>query len=179
MPKLTLIRGLPGSGKSTVAQKLWQEVWLDNLDDATVRPPDRWEADDFFTHSFNHEYHFDGALIRDAHAWCYSNTLKSLRDGMDVIVSNTFTQVWEIKKYLLIQEYVPGVEIEIIEVKTQFESIHGVPEEKIRQMSARWESIPQDVVDSCSATVRVILPEVLDAYNEERLVSRYDKGAVE
>jgi hypothetical protein len=69
--------------------------------------------------------------------------------------------------------------IRIIEVKTSYGSVHAVPEEKIRQMSARWEDLPADIVEECGATVEVILPDVLDAYNEERLVSRFDKGAAE
>lgn len=170
MPDLILIRGLPGSGKSTVASKM--------VRDRTLIPIDWWEADQFFEDG-NGGYEFEPRLLRQAHDWCYTNTLKSLRDGVDTIVSNTFTQAWEMEKYLGIGEWVQNLNIRIIEVKTSFESVHGVPAEKLRQMAARWESLPEDIVEEVGATVEVILPDVLDAYNEERLVSRFDKGALE
>lgn len=156
MTTLTLIRGLPGSGKSTLAQKLWQDVWSASLTDPTVIPPDRYEADDFFVNSYTNEYRFDSSLLGDAHNWCYENTLKTLRDGVDVIVSNTFTKVWEIKRYLELGDKIPDLEIRVIEVKTQYENIHGVSEEKIWEMSARWQDIPKDIIEKRSISVEVI-----------------------
>jgi predicted kinase len=129
MPHLYIIRGLPGSGKSTKARELYG---YDNV---------HLEADLFF--HLDGEYVFDSALLGAAHDWCYSNTVFNLRIGYDVVVSNTFTKLWELEKYLAIPLLVEGVTISIIEMKTQYESIHNIPPEKFEQMKNRWEEIPE------------------------------------
>jgi tRNA uridine 5-carbamoylmethylation protein Kti12 len=129
MPHLYIIRGLPGSGKSTKAKEL--------LDWETYH----YEADMFFTH--NREYKFNSLLLGVAHEWCYSNAVKNLYDGYDVAVANTFTTVREMERYLKIPELLPDVEIEIVEMKTQYKSLHNVPEETIVKMKARWQEAPE------------------------------------
>lgn len=183
MPKLYIVRGLPGSGKSTYADKL---VHRDNDElvkkisetgDMSLRSQFKiikhWEADMFFETATH--YAFDARLLRVAHQWCYSNVVKHLRNGYDVVVSNTFTTLNEMAKYLEINDLVDDVDIEIIEMKTQFKSIHNVPDEKFEQMKNRWQEIPPEL----GLKVTVIHPvpgeEDLNAYNEERLVSIYDK----
>lgn len=129
---LYIIRGLPGSGKSTYA----------NIHLPTAV---HFEADQFFIND-NLEYKFDSKLISVAHEWCFSNVVKALHSGNDVVVSNTFTKLWELNKYLTIDEnYGLDVDIKIIEVKTVFENIHGVPANKLEQMRNRWEEIPADL----------------------------------
>ena len=41
----------------------------------------------------------------------------------------------------------PDVIVEVIEMRTQYKNIHGVPEDKLKQMAARWEEISQDLID--------------------------------
>jgi adenylate kinase family enzyme len=140
MAKLTLIRGLPGSGKSTYAKT------LDCI---------HYEADQFFELDWG-DYVFDPKLIKVAHEWCFAKTIRALRRGHDVAVSNTFTQLWEINRYLEIPRTLSDVEVEIVEMKTQYENIHGVPEDKLVQMAARWEDISQACVEVFGFNVRVI-----------------------
>ncbi len=73
---LTLVRGLPGTGKSTYAKTL----------DAILV-----EADQFFIDK-NDNYQYDPALIKNAHAWCQLETKRLLRAGFDVVVANTFVK---------------------------------------------------------------------------------------
>lgn len=126
MPILTLVRGLPGSGKSTYAYKHVEAFLL--------------EADQFFVDMVGN-YAFDGRLLKIAHEWCYSQTVLLLRRKKDVVVCNTFTQLWEINRYLEIPNLLTDVEIHIVEMRTQYQNVHGVPEEKLKQMAARWEDI--------------------------------------
>ena len=172
MTTLTIIRGLPGSGKSTLARKLQTASWGGSMH--LVDNESRWYEADHFFEDDDGVYAFDAALLREAHQWCYANVLRELRNGKDVIVSNTFTKVWEMLNYIQIGEIVPNVEVKILEVKTQFRTVHGVPEGKIAQMRARWEAVPAEL----GVSVEVVYPvtdETLAVYDNERLVSKFDK----
>lgn len=128
MSKLVIVRGLPGSGKSTYAANLARGLFR------------HVEADHFFLLG-DGKYAFDGKLIKLAHDWCYSSTVKALRQGYNVVVSNTFTTMWEIDRFLGIPSLLPDVEISVVEMRAQYGNIHNVPEEKLAQMAARWEEM--------------------------------------
>jgi predicted kinase len=135
MPKLTLVRGLPGSGKSTFSlQKVSEFPELVHL-----------EADQFFMRDGKYDFRTD--LLHIAHQWCYSNTALALLDGYDVIVSNTFISIRELKKYIKLKEIIEDLKIEIVEMKTQYNSIHDVPEEKLELMKCRWQELPDQILD--------------------------------
>lgn len=136
MAKLIIVRGLPGSGKSTYAETILED------NPSAVH----YEADQFFT-KWPVGYSYDIRLISAAHEWCYSNVVRSLWQGSDVVVSNTFTKPWEMERYMGIPTIVDGVTVSVVEMRTQYENIHGVPVEKLKQMAARWEPIPQAWID--------------------------------
>lgn len=135
MPNLYIVRGLPGSGKSTFVRSQGlpssEDCWL--------------EADMFFENPETGEYKWEGKLIEEAHQWCFTNTIKHLRNGKNVWVSNTFTRLWEMNPYILtIGELIGNVDVTVFEIKTQFESVHGIPEKSMKAMKARWEEIPAE-----------------------------------
>lgn len=136
MSKLILIRGIPGSGKSTLAEKLAKEI-----EDCVIV-----EADDFFT--LDGEYKFNFGLIKAAHQYCFGKAFYNLYRGKNVIVSNTFTQKWEIAPYVE-TAFMSNFEWEIVEPKTKWKSnpnecaeknVHGLQEAIIQKMKDRWES---------------------------------------
>lgn len=143
MAKLTLIRGLPGSGKSTYARLV-------------LRADVHYEADQFFLVGSNDDYVFDASLIKIAHEWCFSNTVRALRRGHDVVVSNTFTQLWELNKYLELLRLIPDLEVEIVEMKTQYGTIHNVPEDTLKKMAERWEDISEAYIELQKLNVKKI-----------------------
>lgn len=126
--KLILIRGVSGSGKTTYAKKLMAQ-------DPSLS---HYEADMYFYKDGN--YNFDPAKLKDAHAWCKAKTEEGLSDGRSVIVSNTFTQKWEIQPYI---ELGKKYEAEIILKKAtgDYQNIHGVPPEALERMRSRWEDL--------------------------------------
>ena len=126
MNTLVLLRGLPGAGKSTAA-KLFHGA-------------PHFEADMYFMDT-NGNYQFDIAKIKDAHNWCRHSTMDAMKeDHPIVVVSNTFTQEWEMEAYrLLAEELGYRVVSLIVENRHNGENVHGVPLEKIEQMEDRFE----------------------------------------
>lgn len=124
---LILIRGVPGSGKSTLAAELAR----DNDDYVHL------EADQFFVDSSG-EYSFNPALLPRAHAWCQKQAMTHLAHGKTVIVSNTFTRMWEMEPYFQIAKEA-GFEAQVIRCVGKFENIHGVPQAAIDKMTNRFE----------------------------------------
>ena len=122
---LYIVRGLPGSGKSTFAQTL---------------TPNHWEADMYFLNG-NGEYKFNMDEIKNAHQWCRDAVEDAMKRGLDKIaVSNTFTQVWEMEPYHKLAEYYGYTVFHtIVENRHGGVNEHGVPEEKLVQMKNRFE----------------------------------------
>ena len=129
MKELFLLRGLPGSGKSSLAKTLSTAV------------SGHVEADMFF---INHEgeYKFDGAKLKEAHEWCRKQAEDFMGPyGFDtVIVSNTFTQEWEMKPYYELAEKYGFVVFSLI-VENRHGGInkHGVPDETLEKMENRFQ----------------------------------------
>lgn len=137
--ELTLIRGLPGSSKTTLANKL-----------ASQNNGVCVSADDFFTKE-DGVYDFNFNLIKAAHQYSVGQTFFYLSRGKNVYVHNTFTQKWEMGLYIELA-YLNKYKWNIIEpsVKWKFDvdelvrkNTHGVPKSTIEKMLARWEKTPE------------------------------------
>jgi predicted kinase len=129
MKQLILIRGVPGSGKSTLARKI--KYALSSNFGLHI------EADYFFINN-DGEYRFDPSKIKAAHNWCQVQTEYALKNGASVIVSNTFTQLWEMQPYFeMAKKHV--AEVVVYLCQGNFENVHGVPDVKVKQMRARFE----------------------------------------
>lgn len=125
MKTIHIVRGIPGSGKSTHVIK------------NRTASEDHFEADMFFYTNPEHEYRFDVSRLHQAHLWCQDAVRRSLEAGKTVWVSNTFTTFKEVKPYLeLAHEFDAAVDIQTIE--TYYGSIHNVPDETIERMRARF-----------------------------------------
>jgi len=123
-----LVRGIPGSGKSTFAKSLGGT---------------HFEADQFFM--VDGKYNFDGSKLKEAHNWCQNivNTamILNLTAGLNkrIVVSNTFTQEWEMKPYYEMAKN-NGYKIFSIVIENRHGGVneHGVPEDKIELMKQRF-----------------------------------------
>ena len=127
---LFIVRGLPGSGKSTFAKTLGGK---------------HFETDNFFM--VDGEYKFDVTKLKAAHEWCQNsvNTAMILNITTDlnntIVVSNTFTQEWEMKPYFdMAETYGYRVFSLIVENRHGGVNQHGVPEDKLEIMKNRFET---------------------------------------
>lgn len=129
MKDLFLIRGIVGSGKSTLAKLLVGEKTFCHK-----------EADMYFVDR-DGNYKFEPSKIKDAHLWCKIEVdLLMKYDHSPVVVSNTFTQEWEMEDYYKLAEtYEYRVFSVIMENRHNGVNQHGVPEEKIQQMKDRFQ----------------------------------------
>lgn len=121
---LYILRGMPNSGKTTVANK---------LTDYNVA------ADDFFDQFNNGE--FDPRFLKAAHDYCRKTANRFMEDGLTpVAVHNTFTQSWEYKEYVdMAEDHGYTVHQIIVEKNHDNVNSHGVPDDKIEQMRNRFE----------------------------------------
>jgi hypothetical protein len=130
MKSLFLLRGLPGAGKSTLAKSIGGM---------------HFEADMYFLDE-NSEYKFDPAKLRDAHAWCQGSVSNAMilnhttGENEKIVVSNTFTQEWEMDAYYaLAEDWGYTVFSLIVENRHGGKNTHGVPEDKLQIMKDRFE----------------------------------------
>lgn len=132
MKELFLLRGVPGCGKSTLAKSLVSGV------DAVY-----YEADDYFM--VGGEYKFDASKLPTAHKICQAKAEAAM--DLDerlafpkIVVSNTFTQEWEMKPYYeMAEKYGYRVYSLIVENRHEGVNEHGVPADKLEQMKTRFD----------------------------------------
>lgn len=126
---LILLRGLPGSGKSTLAK-----VLVGDKDYCHK------EADMFFVDS-DGNYNFDPSKIKDAHDWCKEEVEFYMGyEHSPIVVSNTFTEEWEMDAYYKLAEKLGYMVTSIIvENRHGNKSVHDVPQETINKMNNRFD----------------------------------------
>jgi predicted kinase len=122
---LYIVRGIPGSGKSTFAKTLGGQ---------------HYEADMYFINE-DGKYQFDVTKIKDAHQWCQSFVKTDMiLEYPKIVVSNTSTQEWEMEPYFkFAKEYGYVVFTVVVENRHEGVNQHGVPKDKLEQMRNRFE----------------------------------------
>ncbi len=98
------------------------------------------EADMYFVDS-DGNYKFNPSKLKESHEWCREEIEFVMKYQYPiVVVSNTFTQEWEMKPYYeLAEKYEYMVTSLIVENRHGGVNLHGVPEEKLNQMKTRFE----------------------------------------
>jgi predicted kinase len=134
MRTLILLRGLPGSGKSSFATFIWDKHVV-------------FEADKYF-YDKEGNYNFDMSKLGAAHKWCQLQVEHAMEDNQanpqfypEIVVSNTSTTESELKPYLdLAAKYDYKVVSLIVENRHgngEETNIHGVGKETLDKMENR------------------------------------------
>lgn len=129
---LVLVRGIPGSGKSTFANLIWNDYAI-------------CEADKFF-YDKEGNYNFDPSKLKQAHEWCQNEVETKMKDNQnnpqyypEIIVSNTFTQEWEMQAYFdLAKKYDYKIFSIIVENRHGNTNVHNVPDDTLKKMRDRF-----------------------------------------
>ncbi|KAM9733871.1 uncharacterized protein n4bp2l2 [Menidia menidia] len=150
---LILMRGLPGSGKTTRAREL-----LHTGPGGVIL-----STDDYFAHKGG--YCYNPELLGTAHEWNQSRVKGALLDGRSpIIIDNTNLQAWEMKPYVKMA-LERGYKVDFCEPDTSWKfdplelerrNKHGVHQEKIKQMMDRFSfPVNVDIVMSSQEPPRV------------------------
>lgn len=136
MPKCIILRGLPGSGKSEIADfmKAMNDVIVCSADHHFVGP--------------DGVYRFDRTQLREAHNRCFSKFQDVCRENkFNIVLDNTNTTTDEWHRYKVCAESY-GYMVHVLEVKTHLtdedlhkRNKHGVPLETIKRMRTRLQCL--------------------------------------
>lgn len=128
MASLVVIRGLPGSGKSTAARKLIDAGYT------------HIEADMYHINKKTGAYEFDYARKTAAWEWVKETLANLLRGGQNVVLAgvfpanNTLQYLKDACNYL-------GADFTVLTAEADHGNIHDVPEDVLRGMAAAWEPL--------------------------------------
>jgi len=131
MRRLFIIRGVPGSGKSTLAN-----IVANGISEFADMETSHIEADDYFINK-DGDYKFDPVLIPEAHNQCRERCrILMEKKRPNIIVSNTFTEEWQIEWYRK-EALARGYTVIELVCLSKFESVHSVPEDTVVRMRKR------------------------------------------
>ena len=126
---LILLRGLPGSGKTSLAKLLSEN-----------NKYPIFSVDDYFTNSLTGEYIFDFQNNHLAYKQCEDLTKNALQNKIEkVFVHNTFTIDWELEPYFKMAslfEY--RIFIVTVENYHNNKNIHQVSDEQLQKMAEKY-----------------------------------------
>jgi len=135
-PTLHIFRGLPGSGKTTEANKLGCLV---------VSPQDMYSV-------VGGEYRWNDRVgnveegRKDARFWAEEVVRTTLSAGADVAVAEVLATLHAVRKWLVLANW-ENADYRVVDMPCDVElslarNIHNVPGATIRDMAARWEPWP-------------------------------------
>jgi predicted kinase len=137
---VVVLRGLPGTGKSTYVKKHYNDAFI-------------CSADSFFVNEEG-KYEFVNWKLPRAHQHCFHLFIEAVINGEEIVViENTNTCIWEYENYIFLAEKL-GYQTKI--VRMHFEksdipvlekrNIHNVPIFAIEQMFERFENDAREII---------------------------------
>jgi predicted kinase len=128
---LILLRGLPGAGKSTLAEVLSEGGTYPVL-----------SIDSYFS-AKDGTYEFRYRENHLAYKKCEDDTAAAMSKGVPkIFVDNTFTLEWEMEPYFrLAGEFDYRVFVVTVENRHGGKNIHGIDEESLKKMAEKYKVV--------------------------------------
>jgi predicted kinase len=145
-PTVFIMRGLPGSGKSTIYHRLVKKYFTENpCHKSTIH----CSADNYWT-AIDGSYKFDLTRVPQSHHFCLRVFCEhGMRMSHLIFLDNTNTSLWEFSHYVKIAEAYDYKTVIItlnISVETALaRNIHNVPEKTIRNMYKRLNDVDNNL----------------------------------
>lgn len=128
--KLILFRGPPGSSKSTSAAKMFPGIV-------------KFENDQYFMK--DGKYCWSKKELPKAIAWCATMVETALKNGMDVVVANTFTKCKYIDFYRKLAETY-SAKFKVYRCTAHFKNVHGLAPALVKKFENAMEDWPGEVI---------------------------------
>lgn len=125
--RLLILRGPPGSGKTTMAQarfKNWTIV----------------SANDFFVDE-NGKFRFEREDLQAAHDWCFRGVRDALLRGEDVVLDNCNRTIKEFARYFELE----SKEVRVYRLRSQFKNIHNAPQFSIDMFDKDYRPVKGEI----------------------------------
>ena len=130
MKDLILVRGVPGAGKSSIADII-------NLSPYALTIA----TDDYFTDRKGN-YNFDPSKLEENHAKCSDSVDFNMNSGYykTIVIHNTFTEEWHMEPYFdLAAKHGWRVHTIIVENRHGSASTHDVPQHSVDRMKKQLQ----------------------------------------
>lgn len=126
--ELVVVRGIPGSGKTTYAKNTFpQYVYVD--------------TDMFFTDKEG-KYKYNPLKASEAHSWCRNQAFLHLSKGKSVVVANTFAKEKDVEWFRPPKNVCPNFRVLRMALDKVYANKHNVPLSKVESILARFEDVP-------------------------------------
>ncbi len=131
MNSLILLRGLPGSGKTTLAKELSEKGKYPVF-----------SIDDYFT-SANGDYKFEFDKNHLAYKQCEENTRVAMQKGSSkIFLDNVFSIEWELEPYFkLASEFQYKLFVITVENRHKGRNVHEISDEQIQKMAEKYKVV--------------------------------------
>lgn len=128
--KLILYRGVPGSGKSSAAKRMFPNTLL-------------LENDQYHMHNGVYDWHKEN--MPAAIEWCMNMARMALENHLDVVVANTFTKRAFVDAYKRLAEET-GASFEVYHCTGNFKNVHGLSDSLVDNFKKSMEDYPGEII---------------------------------